>query len=142
MIHFEKVNDEINENDLKIFEDTLGLTLPKDYKAHMLKYNGGEPESYGVYFGEQDNGVNLSYFHPLKYGDDSLEEYLSLREDLPSNYISIGATITGGICMSLDEKDYGSIFVYYEDLNPEKLATSFSEFINGLIDYEGYNESI
>lgn len=130
---FKTENQLITPEELNEFETEIGLSLPDDYKEHMLKCNGGSPHSYDFYFGVPDDGINLSYFYPIKYGTSSLVE----KEDyLPEKYISIGKTQTGYLAMSLHEENYGSIFVHYSEVELEFLASSFTEFTDGLIDYK------
>lgn len=142
MITFKRVKESITESDLVEFESMIGLTLPEDYKKHMLKYNGGKPTpSLGVYFGTPNNSIELSRFHSIKYGSSTIKSrYEDSKRYLPGNHITIGYTITGNLCMSLDEKSYGHIYVYYSDVELEFLASSFTEFINGLNVYESEDE--
>ncbi|MCI3939505.1 SMI1/KNR4 family protein [Chryseobacterium aahli] len=97
----------------------------------MLKYNGGSPLSYYIYFGEPDDGILLSGFKSIKYGTSLVEK----QDYLPKNHLSIGYIETGYLAMSLDEKDYGNIFVYYSEAELEFLASSFTAFLEGLVDY-------
>jgi hypothetical protein len=120
--------------ELNEFEQNLSLTLPDDYKQHMLKYNGGYPSGENVHFQHPTEIIKVSYLHPIKYGDPTMEEYLYMKDVLPMNHLSIGAILGGGLSISLDEKNYGNVFIYYSDLNPEKIANSFSNFINGLFE--------
>lgn len=66
MIDFRIENELITEEELNEFEQEIGLTLPEDYRVHMLKYNGGLPQSYSLYFGEPDDGILLSSFKSIK----------------------------------------------------------------------------
>lgn len=132
MISFEIENTLITQEELNEFEVEIGLSLPQDYKAHMLKWNGGSPLSYYMYFGGSDGGINLSYFFPIKYGD-SIQ--VKKSDYLPEKYISIGKTDTGYLAMSLDEANCGSIFVHYSEVELEFVASSFTAFLKGLEDY-------
>lgn len=130
---FELRNKLITSEEIREFEAETGLSLPEDYKAHMLQYNGGHASGIDVFFGEPDDGINLSCFLPMKYADSSL--VVETKDYLPEKYISIGLTQTGYLAMSLDEETYGSIYVHYSEAELEFLAASFTEFVNGLIDY-------
>lgn len=131
MINFEIENKLITPQELNEFEIEMELSLPQDYKEYMLKYNGGFPLSYYIYFGEPDDGILLSSFKSIKYGTSLVEK----QDYLPKNYLSIGHIETGYLAMSLDEKDYGNIFVYYSEADLEFSASSFTEFLDGLVDY-------
>ncbi|WP_175620518.1 SMI1/KNR4 family protein [Chryseobacterium schmidteae] len=130
---FSVENPPIMLEDLKEFEAALGLSLPEDYKAHLLAYNGAGLKSTEVFFGYMDDGINLYYFHPIKYGN-SLQS--GKRDYLPEKYICIGCILGGYLAMSLDEQTYASIYSYYSEVELEYLASSFTEFVDGLIDYE------
>ncbi|CAL2094280.1 SMI1/KNR4 family protein [Tenacibaculum sp. 190524A05c] len=117
------------------FEALLeGLKFPDDYKSHMLTYNGGYPEGDYVCFRHNDQIIEFDYFHSIKHGGGAMESYLDMREVLPKNQITIGAILGGGVCISLNQSDYGSISIYYEDVILEKIANSFTDFINGLFE--------
>ena len=126
-------NPPITLSDIHEFETSKGIIFPQDYKAHMLQYNGATVESIEVHFGVPDDGINFSYFHPLKYGDSIL---VDTKDYLPEKHITIGCTSTGYLAMSLAEDTYGHIYVYYSEGELKFLAASFTEFIEGLIDYE------
>jgi hypothetical protein len=55
---------------------------------------------------------------------------------LDDGYFNIGRIRGGNICMSLQEENYGSIYVYYSAAELEFLTSSFAEFMKGLIDYK------
>jgi hypothetical protein len=137
---FKAENQSISYEELEAFETTIALSLPKDYKAHMLQYNGGSVSSIYVFFGEPDDGINLFGFYPIKYGTSL---FVERKDYLPEKYIGIGRTGTGYLAMSLNAENYGNIFVHYSDVKLEYLASSFTEFVNGLTDYSAvFNESI
>lgn len=129
---FKAENQLISRKELKEFETKIGLSLPEDYKAHMLKYNGGSVVNIYLFFGVPDDGINLFGFYPIKYGTTL---FVDRKDYLPENHIGIGRTGTGYLAMSLDEKTYGSIYVHYSEVELEFLAPSFTEFIEGLGDY-------
>ena len=131
MIDFEIENKLITPDELHEFELETGVSLPQDYKEYLLKYNGGSPLSYYLYFGEPDEGILLSGFKSIKYGASLVEQ----KDYLPPKHLSIGYTETGYLAMSLDEKEYGNIFIYYSEAELKLLAPSFTKFLEGLVDY-------
>lgn len=122
----------ITPKELKEFEAEIGLSLPEDYKMHMLKYNGGSASSIYLFFGEPDNGINLLGFYPIKYGTTL---FAGKKDYLPEKHIGIGRTGTGYLAMSLDEKTHGNIYVHYSEVELQFLAASFTEFVAGLENY-------
>ena len=136
MIDIEVDEKLIDQGEMNQIEIDLSVKFPEDYRNYMLIYNGGSPKSISVYFNKKN--IRLSSFLPLKYGEDTLEEsYMNSRDFLPKNYVPIGYTETGNLCMSLSKDTYGSVYVYYSDVELELLASSFTEFLDGLVDYTG-----
>jgi len=129
-------NQLVTEQEIQDFERGYDLTLPNDYKVDLLKYNGGVVTSSYLYFEHYDSGIRLASFQPLKYGYDTIEKsYEDSRDYLPEKYINIGYTGTGNICISLQEQNYGAIYVYYSEVELAFIAASFTEFFRGLVDY-------
>lgn len=129
---FYQENPPITAQDIREFEANLGVSLPEDYKAHLLEYNGASVESIEVYFGEPDDDINFFYFLPLKYGDSM---HIEMHDYLPRKHITIGCTRGGYLAMSLDDEHYGNIYAYYSEAELTWLASSFTAFVSGLTDY-------
>ena len=55
------------------------------------------------------------------------------RFDFSTRCNLAGAGITGGGLAMRKGDDYGAIYVYYSDTEPEKIADSFTDFVNGLV---------
>lgn len=135
MINFKNTKKQLLPEELSEFEKEQGLILPIEYRSHILIYNGGRPDR--DYFGN----IGLSYFYPIKYGDSgTLEETLGAISDvLPEGFFPFAYDGGGNqICISLNQKNYGNIFIWYHDMDEgediEFLASSFKEFLNGLSD--------
>jgi len=136
MIEFEIIDKLIGLADINLLEQDLQVVFPDDYKEHMLQYNGGIVKSSAVYFKEFDTGIVFESLHPIKNGDDTLEDLYALRRDyLPEKYISIGYINGGNLCISLTEDNHGAIYAYYPDGENKLLAASFKDFLSNLIDY-------
>ena len=121
---------------MEAFEDLLikeNLSLPEDYKKHMLKYNGGSTDDPCEW--HLDSRVEFFEFTPIKYGDYTMEKsfLISRRGVLPKKDIYIGRILGGNLCMSLSEENHGSIYVFYSDGERIDICNSFTEFVNGLV---------
>lgn len=131
--------ENISIEDIKQVEKSLKIKLPQDYINHMLEYNGIDPKG-NYYFRPNiwNNEIYFSYTLPIKYGTDIFEDANldDELEDYPEMQITIGVTYTGDLSMSLKKGEYGSIYVYYSDGEMHKLANSFTEFLQGLEEYE------
>ncbi|WP_046246768.1 SMI1/KNR4 family protein [Hymenobacter terrenus] len=144
--------------DIEAIEQQYGFTLPADYKAHLLQYNGGWPRDRDTFLqldpvdGEHvERSVNQ--FKPVKNGDYTLESSLrSLRSELHDDLVPF-ANEAGGdqFVLSVGPEDYGSVYyISHEFYKPPKrkemkqprqygkgvsfLAPSFTAFLDGLVD--------
>lgn len=137
MIQFKKrvKFPKITEIELQAFENKIGKKLPYDYRQHMINFNGGKAIGENIYFDLIDDDIIFSHFHALKDPDNNLvlERYnvgFSLLDGI------IISNIRGGcLAISLSNQDFGAIYAFYSDTDPFKIANSFTEFIEGLVDY-------
>lgn len=125
----------ISKQIIEDFEIAINSRLPKDYKKHMLNYNGGrkiksENLYYTKYKSEEGELILNSLFN-LSGGGDSVESASKFYDYLPKAIV-IGDFHGGIIVLSLSDNDYGSIYMQFSYTEPEKIATSFTEFLNGL----------
>jgi hypothetical protein len=117
----------ITEDELRAFEDTYHLRLPDDYRAFLLKHNGGIVTPYAFSF-ERDNVIDgswVGWFYGLHHNGleyTSLEDvYVSQRiagqslySVTPTDYFIFASDMgKNDLCFSLKETDYGA--VYYVD---------------------------
>ncbi len=68
MKFFIRENPLFNIEELYKFEHGLGITLPEDYKAHLLTYNDACTADAEVFFGHPEDGISFFYFYPVRYG--------------------------------------------------------------------------
>lgn len=117
MIGFDIDNKLITETEFNEFEDLIEVDLPKDYKDHMLKYNGGSSPMDKEILINGDDTITFSYFHPIKYGHNIMEKFFELKQDfLYPRYLSIGATVEGALVM-LVEEEKKELFIHILRLN-------------------------
>ena len=129
----------ISIQEVEQLERDYNIKLPQDYKDHMLTYNGINPlKNYYFQPNIWEDEINFFSTLPIKYGDYIFEEanLIGYLKDYPENHISIGRSRTGSISISLKKDEYGSVYVYYSDGEIHKLANSFTEFLEGLEEYE------
>lgn len=128
MIEFYNTKKQLTDLDLL----ELNLELPKEYKSHILDFNGGRPKKRCF------KEFSIHYFHAIKYSDYPLEEILEdLEGVLPEGFFPIAEDGGGNqFCISLNKDNYGYIYMWYHDVDEEDavvfLTTGFDEFIAGL----------
>ncbi len=129
---FNDVKKQLTEEEYIMFVAGLNVSLPEDYKTHVLKYNGGYPDK------EYINEIHIHYFHTIKHSDHPLENiWEKLRDVLPRNFFPIARDGGGNhICISLSKDTYGEIYMWYHDMDEDKaiefLAKDFTSFMDNL----------
>ena len=149
IINGEKIEDTIMEK----FERKFNIKLPNDYKSFLVNNNGGEIEGdwifdfYDNVIDKYNSSIVRNFFRIYKSKDDkdkydNLEKICKVmwKEKTLSKSILPFADDPGGniICISLDSRDYGTIYFVnheYEDsetgyLCMSKITSSFTEFLN------------
>ena len=160
---FKGTEQPVAPSDITAIEQQYGFTLPDDYKAHLLLYNGGRPQRR-VFMEVQSNGRQvprkISDFYSVRYGKPNLEKSLELLSDqLHPDLVPFGNE-TGGdqFVLSVGPEDYGAVYyIAHEFYIPSEynydeetdtappppprqygegvyfLASSFTTFLEGLV---------
>ncbi len=118
------------QKDILFFEQKAKISLPDDYKAFLLKQNGGIAENFypkSMFAQEVQNVSSLFGLHvtSLYYGDlkqnyakdtdkssDLTYQYYSLQllYEHPESIILIASSLISYVLMSLDPEHYGRIY--------------------------------
>ena len=128
----------ISSEDFLQFEEILGKKLPEAMKDFYLKYNGGQPQVWGVH----DNR-HLFPFNSF----DSLEEMKKSLTWFDDEVVPAGFKATdllhfaydpgsGNYALSLRAEDYGKVYFYVLEEKAEiyGLWASFEEFLNSFVE--------
>jgi len=129
----------LTDDDYKDFERTFRREIPLSFKAHYMAHNGGSPAEEDVESGQW--GLPVHGFNPIKYGKLTIER---LVEDIGN--LDPGDTIFGPwdklsyipfafdpggntIFLSLNDNDYGHVYIYAPDGSYlKRISLSFEEF--------------
>jgi hypothetical protein len=140
----------LTERTILEFEEQFSIKLPQDYRAFMLKNNGGTPEgNWGFHFIETGIGDTDSVIHFFEViyeeetdeVDDLKAGYTALleSEQIPNTLMPIADDPFGNIIfLGVAGDDYGRVYFGNQELeNPETgylvtsvIADSFSQFID------------
>lgn len=128
----------ISSEDFLQFEEILGKKLPEAMKDFYLKYDGGQPQVWGVH----DNR-HLFPFNSF----DSLEEMKKSLTWFDDEVVPAGFKATdllhfaydpgsGNYALSLRAEDYGKVYFYVLEETAEIYGqwTSFEEFLNSFVE--------
>lgn len=146
----EKHYDPLNEKFLSCIEEFWEFGLPKDYKAFLLKFNGGIPKRSVFNFkGKKGQGSIVDSFYGFTRGNDNI---LRVSKDIgsryPANMLPIADDVYGNrILISVKSADRGKVYFWDHELevpdgetpdysNLTLIANSFDDFINSLHETE------
>lgn len=141
--------------DIENIEATLKVKLPKDYKAFLLKYNGGHPikDAYPIIeifdfnrYGWGESAVydcGISWFYSIydgEYNNFVQENKYKIDRYIPDELIIIGCSSGGDeICIGVEENNFGKVYYWGHDwergegcLSFVLVANNFPDFINSL----------
>lgn len=131
----------ITEAELNEFQTLIGMSLPEDYRQHMLNYNGGIVKEYdNAHISDPEGGGGIEKFYPIKYGGFTMEKSYQYTNDiLPNGYLAIGTANGGGrIIISLNnDATYGHTKHWYPDGTIYDLSPSFTQLINDQVEQIG-----
>ncbi len=129
-------------------ENYVALVFPKEYKEHLLKFNGGQCQPNVFTFNENGSITNsyIDWFLAIYDGEyDNLKKYIENykinHQRLPSRILPIAHDPGGNlICISCDGEDMGSIYFWDHENEAGKenftnlylISKSFNDFINNL----------
>lgn len=125
------------EIDVSHFEMGLAVRLPDDYRAFLIKHNGGYPDPDGFRGG--DDVLNFFYGLWQKHGDLNYEE-LSHRNFIPKEMIPIACDPFGNaVLLEVRGPHRGRVWFWDHERWGDPagavslLAGSFTEFVDSLV---------
>lgn len=139
------------EEQIKQFENLIGGILPDDYKEFLINNNNREfkPLKYSACGTRLSSYVMQFYYVSNEMENNLFNVFKKYKNELLTGIIPIASTpISDLVVMSINKKDYGTIYHWEYSCEPEvikrpsykfmlKSANNFSEFYESLIPYEG-----
>lgn len=157
---FRGCSQPIENSDLDACEKALKRMLPRDFRQHYLKYNGGIPEDNLFPGNDEWEPLEVTDFYPVKYKKSAADHESSLliehyhlmraKEVIPDGMLPFACDPGGNFfCLDLDD---GTVYFYATDafdptLSVEenflkaqrRLADSFEMFMGYLIHNSEYD---
>ena len=131
----------ITSADVVAFELRIGFELPADYRAFLLKYNGGRPGPNMIRNAEIGDCCVKQYFGIREEEHFSLEtKWQRMRQRVLADQLAIAIDDFGNLfCISVGTDDYGALYFWDHEWEAEegeepsyqnltRLAVSFSDF--------------
>lgn len=135
----------VGKRRLQTFEADTGLALPDDYRAFLIKHNGGTPVACRFEIADLREDAQVDYLYGLdRPGWGNLEQKLKTwRREMPDGFLVIGHD-PGGAYLILGTADEYAGKVYFWDHqhrslkssrehNTYPLADSFTAFMESLV---------
>lgn len=126
------------KNPLDIFkvEEELGIKFPVDFIECVEKFNGGHPEKYSFDTDESKERV-FNYLLSFNINEEKniLRTYEIIKSILGEKIVPIADDSFGNyICLNFSEheKKYQVLFFDLNNKKVEKIAITFSEFLEKL----------
>jgi len=149
---FEDSGPPIEEKDVAELERKLGVTLPPDYRAFLLRTNGGRPTPEDA-FGDEEFGSILDMFYAVKHEEPYstiCHQQRASRNRIPEDLLPIGYDAgSNEVCIGIGPDNYGKVYFWSmddeEDLeegekpdyrNVYLLTETFDEFLDTFHDYD------
>jgi hypothetical protein len=129
---------------LQKFESDTGLTLPADYRAFLLKHNGGSPVDSRFEVPDIREDVLLDYFYSIdgRSGVDLEKELATWESEMPEGFLPIGRDPGGAIIIMGTAGEYAGRVFFWDhqhrslhsshEENTFPVAASFTEFTESL----------
>ena len=148
MIEIYDTEKRLTELEIYTLENKLKIKIPKEYREHLLRYNGGRCNPNIFSFIENGNRTesNVDWFLAIYSGEyDNFEQYFNIykveEKRLPVSLIPI-AHDSGGNLICIDVNDSKVYFwnhekevdylIYDNRLNCHLVSESFSAFLSEL----------
>ncbi|RFB12693.1 SMI1/KNR4 family protein [Bacillus sp. HNG] len=134
-------NPKISLQDIKQFEQEYDVTLPQQYIAFLLEYNGGYPHESSFQISDDEGESLINKFYGLGQMKSNLGKVFEILEgEIPEGFISIANDPAGNeILLGVSEEFHGKVYFWIHDIEPEDemdnmfiLANSFDEFFSNL----------
>lgn len=132
-----KKNRITTTKDIQAVETKIGLRIPNDFKQFLLQYQGGTNldinhivVNYGNNFVDKVAIVNISDIDEILNSWNMIKDYETCK-----GILTFGNTLGDGRFwgISLNIEDYNSVYLYEASLERNKVAATFSEFLNKII---------
>lgn len=141
---FDNISQEFTKSEIEFIEKKVGLTFPKSFIEHYVRYNGGVPASPYTYSAESDIEIEVQLFLPLKYKSpevniETIEHKYMLfnqKSELMKMYIPFANDYGANpVCININT---GEIYIVYMDMGElsercfKYLCNDFNTFVAGL----------
>lgn len=135
---FKNIKAEIDENTIMVLELVFDITLPTDYKKHILKYNGGEcnPSEFSFYESGLKTTSDINYFYAFYTGKYSnifkaINIFKVIEKRMPSKIFPIAYDSGGNqICISCNSNDFGAIYFWDHEKEVDYSIAADSDYSN------------
>lgn len=147
MVKFNGNQEPASEESIRTLEKRYRITLPKEYRDFLLKYNGGIPVPDAFDFANKNSGSTIDTFYGFVEEDvnnlvSNIKDY---RNRIPKSLFPIASDVFGNnICIGIKDDVYGKIYFWDHESEKSKpdfsnitfVSDSFDKFINSLYEFK------
>ena len=149
-VQISRSREKLSSQKIAAIERKLSLSLPSQYRAFLLTYNGGRPRPKRFPIGDDSFSSHgqVHFFLCVKEGDSyNLEDWVTDYYDrIPSGFLPIAVDPGGNlICLAIAGDNAGKVYFWDHEEEVEEgqtpgyenvylIANSFHEFLNCLSD--------
>lgn len=150
MTVFSQTEISLNINQIENLEKYVGLNFPKEYKEHLLKYNGGQCYP-NIFTFKEDGKVNYSvvdWFFAIYDGEyDNLKREIEMvkieEKRMPTHILPIAHDPLGNlICISCGNNDEGYVYFWNHEKEVDYSSASDEDYSNLYLVAYSFNEFI
>ena len=125
-----------NAAQIGVFERKYSVVIPDDYKAFLLRCNGGYTTNLEVSIKTKDGSAEFGYHHIAGLRNEDLFSIESSPTCPPnSKYIWIADDAFGNeLHMSLETSNHGKIYPYDHDEGGQRFDSIFAESFSELVE--------
>ena len=150
MVTFLKTESQLNIVQIKEVEDYVGLKFPKEYKEHLLRYNGGKCSPNIFKFNEKGKltNSNIDWFLAIYDGVyDNLKYEIELvkigEKRMPIQILPIAHDSGGNlICISCGGQDEGYVYFWDHENEVDYSISNDNDYSNLYLISESFNSFI
>ncbi len=142
------VQPALSPSDIDGLEKRMKIRLPKEYRAWLLKYNGGQPVPGNFSLGLGGNSEGVAWFFAIHEGEFNNFEleykfWKIMTKRVPGDLVPVATDGSGNlICLSFGSADEGKVYFWDHEretdppsyANCQVVAESFNDFVNMLGD--------
>lgn len=145
MVLIENYLEKVSLEEVKVFEDKVGLVFPDDYKKFLIKHNGGTPSLDNFnFYGKEEGSTIKRFFGVTSNSKNSVDWILDVYEGrLPKDFLPVADDLGGNLILLDCSFEQKGVFFWDHEEEAEEgeeptmdnmcyLSKNFDSFLSAL----------